>query len=401
MDDNKTKEQELVKAKFRTKNYRGTYQGATGCGKTKIAVDLVVECIKSNPEERWIIITPTENLRDNEWISEFVKWGYTEYIPLVKIMCIQTAYKLKGYSFNAVVDEVHTTLSEEYKMFYTNNDIKKLLCFTATIDDNEKLQFLNSIAPIVHITDMNKARELGIVAPYYIFNVELPLSKDSQKKYDEIIKAYTFYESQLGGRIRAFSTASYIIKTIKPIPKADRTDSQKTLLHKANMYWAMMQRRKQFLYNCEEKVQACKEILDMYPEKKALIFSKTISFATKLNENIKSCALYHSKMSKEDRKITLRMFDTNAVRIISAVDALNAGFNVPECSLAICAAGTSKWLEMVQRAGRISRKMEGKVAIFVNLYMKDTQDIKWVAARTKSINQNYVKWITNISQITF
>jgi superfamily II DNA or RNA helicase len=131
-DDNKTIEQEIVKSKIRNNNYRGTYIGATGVGKTKIGVDLIVENLISNPNEKWLVITPTENLRDNEWVLEFIKWGYSQYLSKVQIICIQTAYKIAGQEFNAVVDEVHTTISPEYKMFYLNNKINKLICFTAT-----------------------------------------------------------------------------------------------------------------------------------------------------------------------------------------------------------------------------------------------------------------------------
>ena len=188
-DDNKTKEQELVKSKFRQCGYCGLFQGATGVGKTKIGVDLIVECLEKNPDEVWKIIVPTENLRDNEWRLEFIKWGYSKYLQSVQIECIQTAYKWKDQSFNAVVDEVHTTVSPEYKSFYLNNNIDKLICLTATIDSPEKLEFITSMAPIVHTTDMNRARELDIVAPYYIFNLGLSLGEESQKKYSVILKA--------------------------------------------------------------------------------------------------------------------------------------------------------------------------------------------------------------------
>lgn len=402
-NDNKTKEQEIVKQKFRDFLYQGTYLGCTGCGKTKIGVDLIVECLKSNPSEKWIIVVPTENLRDNEWISEFKKWGYEEYLPKVRIECIQTAYKIFNESFCAVIDEVHTTLSAEYKAFYLNNRIDKLICLTATIDDQEKKEFITKLAPILHVTDMNRARELGIIAPYYIFNLGLAMGVESQTKYNEILKAYSYYESQLGGPLRAFGTSSYIIKNVSQIPKEERTNEQKALLSKARMYWVMMQKRKTFLYNCPEKIDASITILGLFPDRKTLIFSETIDFAKKIHSSIpEESVIYHSKMSKIDRKQALEYFGSNdnKIRIISAVKALNAGFNVPECSLAICAAGNSKWLDMVQRQGRIARVQQDKISIFVNLYMLDTQDLKWTSLRTRTINPKYVKWIDNLNQIT-
>jgi superfamily II DNA or RNA helicase len=403
-DNNKTKEQEIVKSKFRVANYRGTYLGATGVGKTKIGVDLIVECMKKNPDEQWLIVVPTENLRDNEWCLEFIRWGYSEYIPKVQIECIQTAYKFINRKFNVVVDEVHTTITPEYKTFYTNNTIDKLMCFTATIDNVDKLEFINQIAPILHVTDMNKARELDIVAPYYVFNYGLTMGEESQKKYNDIMSLYSMYESQLGGPIRAFGTSSYIIKSIQPIPKEQRTEQQKALFNKARMYWAMMNRRKMFLFNCKEKILATQELLEKFADRKALIFSETISFAKQIHDSLQGqSVIFHSKMSKLERKEALKKFDisSNQIRVICSVKALNAGYNVPECSLGICAAGNSKWLDMVQRQGRISRKQDNKTALFFNLYMLGTQDVKWVNSRTKKINQNYVKWIQSLNQIVF
>ena len=70
-------------------------------------------------------------------------------------------------------------------------------------------------------------------------------------------------------------------------------------------------------------------------------------------------------------------------RIISSVKALNVGFNVPDCSLGICAAGSSKALDNIQRRGRTVRLQEGKTAIYVNLYVKGSQEVKWVRKRTQ------------------
>ena len=74
----------------------------------------------------------------------------------------------------------------------------------------------------------------------------------------------------------------------------------------------------------------------------------------------------------KEKKNALQTFGDGRTktRLISSVKALNAGLNVPECSLGICAAGSSKALDNIQRTGRTLRLLEGKIAIYVNLYVK-------------------------------
>ena len=131
-----------------------------------------------------------------------------------------------------------------------------------------------------------------------------------------------------------------------------------------------------------------------------MIFSENIIFAEDLQEALgDECVTFHSKMSAKERKAALKTFDDNRTkkRVISSVKALNSGLNVPECSLGICCAGSSKALDNVQRTGRTLRLLEGKVAIYVNLYVKGTQELKWVRKRTKKDYQT--QWIDNINQI--
>jgi superfamily II DNA or RNA helicase len=277
------------------------------------------------------------------------------------------------------------------------------MCFTATIDDPDNYAFITSMAPMLHKTDINRARELQLVAPYYVFNLEIQMCEKSKAKYAEILHMYNYYESLLGGPMRAFANAGYIIKQVNDVPKADRTQSQKDLLTKAVNYWRYMQKRKSFLYNCDDKIDVTKQILQKFSDRKALVFSETIDFAKKINNEFPNeSVMFHSSMSARARKDALLAFQSDLVktRIISAVKALNAGFNVPSCSLGICASGNSKWLDFIQRQGRVIRKTDNKTAIFVNLYIAETQEAKWVSKRTKIINPNYLKWIKTIQEIT-
>jgi superfamily II DNA or RNA helicase len=81
---------------------------------------------------------------------------------------------------------------------------------------------------------------------------------------------------------------------------------------------------------------------------------------------------------------------------LCSAKALTEGFNVERVSLGICGSGNSKKLDQIQQLGRALRVQEGKVAIFVNLYVAKTQDQVWVTSRTEG--QDPI-WIENIEDI--
>lgn len=100
----------------------------------------------------------------------------------------------------------------------------------------------------------------------------------------------------------------------------------------------------------------------------------------------------------EDREQVLADFGESKFKYLIAVDALNAGLNVPDIDSAICISGVSTELVAVQQRGRVARYAEGKAAIFINLYGEDTIEKSWVKNKTKNIPA--VRWIESINQIT-
>ena len=376
---------------WKNKNYKGTSIAATGLGKTRIGVMAVVDTLKDISNTA-LVIVPTENLRDNEWINEFKKWGYESYLDRVEFQCIQSAYKsIGGYWDIVVVDEVHTTLSIEYRKFYENNTWDKIYCFTATLPETPEYQiYLENIAPIVKTTTLNQARSLGLVSPYVVYNLGVSFTPEEALEYNRIDKIFKDCTAELGGSFVAFKNAARLLKS-------NDTDKRKTAI----IFHKMMNLRKQMCYNAFNKLLVVKQLTEKFGDRKTLVFSESIEFAEQIKTVIgdDQCSIFHSKMSKPVRKSTLEDFgDPDGIRVLSSVKALNAGLNVPECSLGICCAGSSKALDNIQRTGRTLRKVEGKQAVYVNLYVKGSQEVKWVRTRTKG--DYSVKWVDSIGDIS-
>jgi superfamily II DNA or RNA helicase len=391
LNKKKDKEQQEHLKAWKSNNYTGTSIAATGLGKTRMGLLAIIEILEDDPNKVALVIVPTENLRDREWVEEFKNWHVTHLLPRVEFMCIQSAYKLTGHHWDLVIiDEVHTTLSLEYRKFYENNLWDNLYCLTATAPENkEYLKYLKQFAPIIRTTDVNKALTLGLVSPYKVYNLSVEFTPEEMIEYNKCNKMFNLATVKLGGMFVAFENATKY-----------RNGKDPELKKWSNIFYIMMQKRKKICFNASNKIKTTQQIVNKFMDRKALIFSENITFAEDLQEVLgDECVTFHSKMKAKERKAALKTFDDGRTkkRIISSVKALNAGFNVPECSLGICCAGSSKGLDNVQRTGRTLRLMEGKVAIYVNLYVKGSQELKWVRKRTKKDYQT--QWIDNVEQI--
>ena len=432
IDENKKREQDIVLGKWKDAEFKGTWCAATGCGKTRVGVIASSEFIRRDNTENSIVIVPTENLRDNEWENSFLQWGYTREREKVEIVCIQTAYKYSGKHYNTVVmDEVHLSLSEQYGLFLKNNTFDRILCLTATPpEDQDKLNFLTSIAPVIWVTDTKRARELKLIAESLIFNLGVQLTEDERKMYDEINRQYLFYEHQLGGNFKAFDASSRFLRlqsaskdcsnmrvlisenrviyaheineiTIRSTDCRALTLDEASLLqsrvHQSRMFWRYMRNRRERCLVASNKIFLTKQICERYPDRKGIIFSEVIDFADRITQAIgDKCISFHSKQTDDLRKTALDSFKNGEKQYLSTVKALNTGLDVPDCSLGVATGGDSKKLARIQRTGRTSRYAEGKTSYFINLYAKDTQEFNWVRNGTRN---EQVKWIESIDEL--
>lgn len=132
------------------------------------------------------------------------------------------------------------------------------------------------------------------------------------------------------------------------------------------------------------------------------MFSKTTDFADTLHEKltekgIKSVS-YHSKMKDKERALALEIAKQPETKVICSAEALNAGYDLPAIDGGICASGTATFLTFVQQLGRSLRYVEGKQALFINLYVDYSQEQAWVKKKTYNMG---AKWINHINEITW
>jgi superfamily II DNA or RNA helicase len=106
-----------------------------------------------------------------------------------------------------------------------------------------------------------------------------------------------------------------------------------------------------------------------------------------LNKRDRRCYEYNSKAKADENKKVMELFRKSKRGIISAVNCLNRGVNVPDCDMIIINSGTSTKADFIQRLGRAVRlaEQQDKIAICFQIYIKDTQDFYWTLNRTKDV----------------
>jgi len=141
-----------------------------------------------------------------------------------------------------------------------------------------------------------------------------------------------------------------------------------------------MRLRKEFLYHVEAKIDAAIEITN-YLQMQTILFGQSIKGADKINESLgDKCVEYHSKLGAKQLKENLKRLRDGRTKVdyISSAKGLEAGFDLPNLQLGVTWSRTSKALRATQTLGRILRKVDGKTAYFIELYVPKTQDENWL-----------------------
>lgn len=310
-----------------------------------------------------------------------------------------------------IVDEIHTSLSPVYSQVFKNIKYSQVLGLTATEPSSEEaMKILNEVCPIIYKKTLKEiAKTEGIIANTTTFNLPIKLDRRDKAKYNlfnEQFQRATMQISMMKKDLLSDDVAfkEVLAKSVFDVANFFGRKKIKDLspefhgLQKASKaYWNAMTMRKWVCYSAESKIPTVLEILKKYPERKWILFNKSINFAELLSEKIPKSIVYHSKMKTEEREKVLQSFAESKSTILICVDALNAGLNVPDTDSAICISGVSTELVGVQQQGRIGRYIPGKNAIFINLYSQDTVEKSWLQSKTKNLPN--VRWVESINQI--
>jgi len=388
-DSSRTSRQLEIADKFSKANGVGTLIAATGFGKTYTSILILKRMFNRYPDNSVIIVVPTINLK-NQWNIVLKKHNIHKNC---EVLVINTAYKNNYECDMLILDELHCYGAEQFQRVFNKTEYKYLLGLTATIeraDGNHDLLLEN--APIFDEVTIEECHEKGWVSDYLVYNLKVPMYDDEVEEYDKANKKFRYAAGRLGfGGSQSFNTARRLLNDKQADPGMRAI---------AAVYYNAMRKRGEICKNSQAKIPIIKELLEKFSDRKALLFNGSVKFADEVQEELGDiCLSFHSKRSKKQQAEVLRKFKDGRTkqRVISSVKALNAGFDVPDCSLGIVAAGNSRKLDNIQRTGRIIRYIPGKTAVIINLYAPDTQEVSWLNKRQEG---QIVKWVESIDEIT-
>jgi superfamily II DNA or RNA helicase len=384
----KTKDTEQKKAinAWAKRKFTGTIIAGTGFGKSRCGVIAAGKTLDAADGARAIVLVPTTQLQA-QFRDEFSKWDYEHVLDRVDIVCYASAYKIENEHYDIVVcDEVHLGLSPEYRKFFENNTWNRLLCMTATPPEEiEYRDILYKLAPVCYRIDLDKCVELGLVSPYKIICKPIELTTVEKQEYDKANKTFV-YAKYILGQFDAFDRARHIMGSGK------HTASNQDKAAAAQFYRAI-RARKAVVDHADGKVAELQKLVIKNIGEKILVFGGSNEFTNKLAEATDTFStVYHSGKTKKQKEQALKEFRSGDKPVLCSTKALNQGFDVADATMAVICGLTSKSLTMIQRVGRIVRYQEGKIGQIFILYVKDSQEEKWLKSSVKNLDN--VTWLT-------
>jgi len=382
-DNNKTQEQRKALNSWAKAGYVGSIIAGTGFGKSRCGVAAIHHTLSNDLQATGLLLVPTTQLKD-QFIEEFYKWNFESVLDRVEIMCYHSAYKLLHEQYTIVVcDEIHLGLSPEYRKFFEQNIYERLLCMTATLPEEVEYNLkLQSLAPTVYSITLDQCVDMGLVAPYEIYCIPIELTEQERVNYNTINQDFVRHKIHLGPD--AFNIAKACIGNNSAHP-LDR-------MHAAGFYKAIRD-RKSIVDTADNKIEKFKDIVYTNLNKKIISFGGKNSFTSQLAESVNPyAAAYHSGVTPKKRKEALKRFTDGKINVLCSTKSLNQGFDAPGASIGIICGLTSKSLSMIQRVGRLIRYEEGKVGKVYIIYVKDSQEEKWLKSSVKTLKN--IKWLT-------
>lgn len=364
--------------KWRESNFCGIAEYPTGFGKTYTAIMAIQGMVPRAGITSCLVVVPTLELK-SQWEVELKK----HKLSFVKVMVINSAIKHFHDVDMLVLDEIHRYAAESFRNIFHKVDSKYILGLTATLEREDGFhEVILEYLTVFDQISVDEALDNNWIAPYIVYNIPVNLSAEEQVEYNKANNAFRHFAAKLGHGANAFQNANSYLKS-----------SDKALQGQAGAYYNAMRKRKNICQNNENKISATKQIIDIFPERNGLIFSATTEFAESLqNELGDICMTFHSKIKRKDQELIVKRFKDKRtkIRFLSSVQALNEGFNVPDCSLAIIAGSTSTKRTFIQQLGRVVRKQPDKEAIIINLYTPGSQEEVWMRKRLEGINKDRI-----------
>lgn len=372
--------QEIARIKWIKNKCRGTFEFATGFGKTFTAIKCLKSVISKYPNFRALVVVPTDNLRE-QWVHHI---DNNQLGLNVDVQIVNTVIKQNWNCDILVIDEAHRYASNTFQEIFNLVEYRYILGLTATFERLDgKHEIIAKYCPIIDRVTTEEALFNGWLSTFKEYEVIINVDDiDEYKAYDsEFVEHFSFFNYDFNlamsmiGKYGFMNRAKYRDKICGPnaTPEEKKAMFRYITIH-ATGFIRAIQKRKAFINNHPKKLEIARKIIKARPNSKIITFSSNVKMA----EAIGYGRVYTGKTgTKKKNRITLEEFNKCSSGVINSCAKLNEGADISGLSVAIILGLDSSETKSIQRRGRAIRKEENKSAEIFNIVIDNTVETKW------------------------
>lgn len=331
-----------------------------GVGKTLIGLQHMEREYKAG-YRKFLVVAPKVSIFKT-WKDEAEKFGLKHLIEYIDFTTYRSLSK-KSRDYDVIyLDECHSLLYTHD--FFLSTYTGKILGLTGTpprFKKSEKGEMVAKFCPIIYTYIIDDAVEDKILNDYQIIVHMLPLGSEKNHKV----------ETKKGGYFMTSEQANYGYWSERLINATNPAQSK---------IFRIM--RMQALMQFSSKERYAKQLVNMIHEK-CLVFCNTQQQADRISSHS-----YHS--TNPDSEQNLELFKEGKIELLSCVQQLNEGVNIPNLRVGIIMHAYSNERKSAQRLGRLLRlNPDDKATIHILMY-KDTVDQDWVSEALRDLDNEKI-----------
>ena len=372
------RQQESIRCWIKAKG-KGTIEGCTGVGKTRIGLMTIKALLKKYPQFRVLVVVPTITLK-NQWQTQLDDWGFTFNS---EVQVINTVIKHKWTCDLLIIDECHRVNSNDFSQIFNCVKYKLILGLTATFERLDgKHIIMQKYCPIVDRISFMEALANGWVSDYkeYIVLIDVDNINEYKEYNKEWVQHFEFFGFSFDPAMKMCGPEGWKAKLAyrDTLYRGNDENKRKEILQAINFhsvrFMQLLQKRKSFINNHPKKIEITRKIIEARANKKIITFSNNVKMA----EAIKIGDVYTGRVSKKRSSTIIEDFSRASKGVLNTVKRADEGVDIPGLSVAIILGTDSSETKARQRRGRAVRKEGDKIAEVFYIVIKDTIEEKWV-----------------------
>ena len=325
--------QEEARVKWIKNRCKGTFEFATGFGKTWTAIKCIKSIIEKYPNMRVLVVVPTDNLKE-QWIGHI---DSNKLSLSADVQIVNTVIKHNWKTDILVIDEAHRYASETFKEIFNKVEYKYILGLTATFERLDgKHEIIAKYCPVIDRVTTEEALLNGWLSNYKEYQVLIDVDDIAEyKEYNrEFTEHFEFFNYDFDLAMSCIGKNGFIQRAAmrdeicRNDPNKDRKQVFQLITYHATAFMRAIQKRKAFINNHPKKIELARHIIEMRPDAKIITFSNNVKMA----ESIGYGQVYTGKDSKKKGRVTLEEFNLCDSGVINSCAKLNEGkltyFNV-------------------------------------------------------------------------